>query len=293
MAEREKDVTTKFFRRAEDQVTPEEKIYPLRFIIDYITEKKNLLLALEGQSMRQALDIQSISDEILRKGKMIYGAPENMSEQDRQMYNLMIRQQEMIHDLTVSLTEKGLAFEDIDNMIRQAHPFIMRLMFRDTLTDTYNRYFFISQGKDLLKKAPPDVGFSLAFLDIDDFKRCNDVYGHDFGDEALKYLCKTVNYSLHRHNLSHTYFVRMGGDEFILISNELPFTAFTQLLDRLQQRISKGSIHWEDIEGSITVSIGAANSANSGLKTPWEVYRQADERLYKAKGGGKNCIVWE
>lgn len=291
MRDRETYPATKFSRRAEDQITPEEKIYPLRFIIDYVAEKKNLLLALEGQSMHQALDIQAISEEILRKGKKIYGEPEEMNEQDRQMYDLMMKQQKMIHELTVGLTEKSLAFEDIDNMIRQAHPFILRLMFRDTLTDTYNRYFFISRGKELLKEALPEIGFSLAFLDIDDFKRCNDVYGHDFGDEALKYLCRTVNYSLQRHCLNHTYFVRMGGDEFILISNELSFANFTQLLGKLQQRISNGSIQWEDIKGSITVSIGAANSADSSLKTPWEVYRQADERLYKAKGGGKNCIV--
>lgn len=293
MDEQEKDGASGFARRSSDQMTPEEKIFPLRFIIDYVLEKKNLLLALEGTSLHQALLIQSISEDILRRGKKLYKDPGNMSEEERQMYDLLAKQQEMIHQLTVELTEKGMAFEDMDNMIRQAQPFIMRLLFRDSLTDTYNRYFFISRSKELLEQAKPGIGFSLAFLDIDNFKRCNDVYGHEFGDEALKYLCRTVNHRLQRHALKQTFFVRMGGDEFILISNELAFYDFVRLLDRMQKNVSSGTIHWEDTTGTITVSIGAANTAVSNLKTPWDAYRLADERLYEAKHRGKNRIVSE
>lgn len=280
-----------FARRQEDKVTPREKIYPLRFIVDYILEKKNLLLTLEGKSLRQTLDIQSISEDILRQGKKLYGNPEEMNEEDQKMYRLLLKQQEMIHQLTIGLTNKGLAFEDMDNMIRQAQPIIMRLMFRDALTDTYNRYFFISHSDDLMEKAPKDVGFSLAFLDIDNFKQCNDVFGHEFGDEALKYLSNTVTRRLQRHNLEQTYFVRMGGDEFILISNELPFHDFLRLLDGIRQSIASGVVQWEDTRGNITVSIGAANSLSSGAETPWEIYRAADERLYEAKDRGKNQIA--
>jgi len=280
-----------FSRRQEDRITPREKIYPLRFIIDYILEKKNLLLTLEGKSMRRTLDIQAISEEILRQGKNLYGDPEKMSEGEQKIYRLLLKQQKMIRQLTVGLTNKGLAFEDMDNMVRQAQPIIMRLMFRDALTDTYNRYFFISHSDELMEKAPKDVGFSLAFLDIDNFKQCNDVYGHDFGDEALKYLSNTVNRRLQQDNLEQTYFVRMGGDEFILISNELPFSDFALLLDELRQRIASGTIQWEDTRGTITVSIGGANSLSSKAETPWEIYRAADERLYAAKSRGKNQIA--
>lgn len=293
MNEQEKGAASGVARRSSDQMTPEEKIFPLRFIIDYVLEKKNLLLALEGNSLHQALLIQSISEDILRRGKQLYSDPDNMSEQEHQMYDLLTKQQKLIHQLTVELTEKGMAFEDMDNMIRQAQPFIMRLMFRDSLTDTYNRYFFISRNKELMEQAKPGIGFSLAFLDIDNFKRCNDVYGHEFGDEALKFLCRTVNHRLQRHALKQTFFVRMGGDEFILISNELAFSDFLRLLDGMQKSISSGTIQWEDTTGTVTVSIGAANTAVSSLKTPWDAYRLADERLYEAKHRGKNRIVSE
>lgn len=291
MSEQRTDTVEKFSRRGEDHVTPEEKIYPLRFIVDYVAQKKSLLLGLEGQSLHQALAIQDISEDIMRQGRKLYGEPEDMPEEHAKMYSLLMAQQKLIHDLTVGLTKKGLAFEDMDNMLQQAQPFILRLMFRDTLTDTYNRYFFISRSDELMEQAEKMVGFSLAFLDIDNFKKCNDVYGHEFGDEALKYLCRTVNQHIQAQNLKSTYFVRMGGDEFILISNELAFPYFVFLLDDLQKKISSGTIYWEDLSGKITVSIGAANTVFSSLNTPWELYRKADGRLYDAKHKGKNCIV--
>lgn len=275
----------------EEQLTPEEKIYPLRFIVDYVLEKKNLLLTLEGQSLHQALALQVLSDEIQRLATKMYGDLEKLTGEKRMMHELFARQQELIRQMTVGLTEKGLAFEDMDNMVNQAQPFIMRLMFRDTLTDTYNRYFFVTQSSDLMEQADPAIGFSLAFLDIDNFKKCNDVYGHEFGDEALKYLCRTVNQHLRLQNHKGSFFVRMGGDEFILISNELAFPHFVLLLDDLQRKISGGAIRWKDVRGKITVSVGAANSVFGNLKTPWDVYRKADERLYDAKAKGKNCIV--
>lgn len=281
----------KFARREGDQVTPEEKIYPLRFIVDYVMEKRNFLLSLESQSMHQALDIQNLSEEIMQKGRRMYGNPSSLPPEQKQMFEMLKKQQALIEELTVGLTRKGLAFEDMDNMIRQAQPFIMRLMFRDTLTDTYNRYFFISRSADLLAEAAPKVGFSLAFLDIDDFKQCNDVYGHEFGDEALRYLCKTVNDCLRKRDHNKTYFVRMGGDEFILISNELDFPHFVMLLDDLQRMISSGTVRWEDISGKIKVSIGAANTVFSKIDTPWDLYGVADERLYEAKRAGKNKII--
>ena len=83
----------------------------------------------------------------------------------------------------------------------------------------------------------------------------------------------------------------MGGDEFILISNELAFPHFVLLLDDLQRRITGGTIYWEQLSGKITVSVGAANSVFGKLSSPWDVYREADARLYNAKERGRNCIV--
>ena len=291
MSGQTQDTAKKFARRGDEQLTPEEKIYPLRFIVDYVVKKKNELLALEGMSFHQALAIQNISEEIYRIGRKEYGNTEQLSDEGKRLRALLDEQEKLINDLTLGITRKGLAFEDMDNMIKQAQPFILRLMFRDTLTDTYNRYFFISRSDDLLAAAKPSIGFSLAFFDIDDFKHCNDTYGHDFGDEALKYLCKTVNSHLQQNFYDNTYFIRMGGDEFILISNELAFPHFVLLLDDLQRKISAGFIHWEDITGQIRVSIGAANTVFSKVNTPWEIYKAADERLYVAKRGGKNKIV--
>ena len=280
-----------FGRRQEDRVTPEERIYPLQFILDYVQEKKNTLLALEGSSLHQALRIRETSHAIGRQMALMRQEEGKLTPEQQQLYELLKHQQEQVQELTVGLTRKGLAFEDMDNMLRQAQPFILRLIFKDTLTDTYNRYFFISRGEKLMREAEENIGFSLAFFDIDKFKACNDTYGHEFGDAALKYLSSTINEHLKQNDLHSTYFVRMGGDEFILISNELAFPHFVLLLDDLQRRITGGTIYWEQLSGKITVSVGAANSVFGKLSSPWDVYREADTRLYNAKEKGRNCIV--
>ncbi len=278
-------------RRQEDTETPEEKIYPLRFIVDYVQEKKDALLALEGKALHQTLQIRELTDEITRLSRQQFGNFQDLPEETKQIFELFLKQQKLIRELTVVLTSNGLAFEDIDNMLQQAQPFILRLIFRDTLTDTYNRYFFISRGEQLLQQAPPAIGLSLAFFDIDKFKLCNDTYGHEFGDAALKYLCHTINEHIQQHDLKDTYFVRMGGDEFILLSTELAFPHFVLLLDDLQRKITAGTICWESISAKITVSVGAANSVFGQMKSPWDVYRMADSRLYLAKERGRNRIV--
>ena len=275
-------------RRSSDEISPEEKIYPLRFTSNYIAEKKNYLLSLESQSTRDVMKLQRESERLLAMCRKVL-AQGNRDEQD--IYELIKSQHKRLNSLMVDMTKKSIVFEDMNNILQQQEPLILRLIFRDSLTDTYNRYFFLSRSAELMVSSPPDIGFSLAFIDIDNFKQCNDVYGHEYGDVVLKTLCNITNEHIGQKSLKGTFLVRMGGDEFIVISQELPFADFVSLLTEIQQHIENEDIRYNQTVGHITVSIGAANTADSQLKDQWELYRLADSRLYEAKNRGKNQIV--
>ena len=275
-------------RRSSDEISPEEKIYPLRFTSNYIAEKKNYLLSLESQSMRDVMRLQRESERLMAMCRKVL-AQGSRDEQD--IYELIKSQHQRLNSLMVDMTKKSIVFEDMNNILQQQEPLILRLIFRDSLTNTYNRYFFLSRSAELMVSSPPDIGFSLAFIDIDNFKQCNDVYGHEYGDVVLKTLCNITNDHIGQKSLKGTFLVRMGGDEFIVISQELPFADFVSLLTEIQQHIENEDIRYNQTVGHITVSIGAANTADSQLKDQWELYRLADSRLYEAKNRGKNQIV--
>ncbi|MBQ9273674.1 MAG: GGDEF domain-containing protein [Succinivibrio sp.] len=272
-----------------DSISPEEKIYPLSFVCDYVQRKKDYLLALEGQTLRESLAIRAQSERNIAKLQELLSGDPNVPPQ---LHELLEGLRSQYHDIcshTVNLTTKSLFFEDIDNMLQQARPFMGRLLFRDSLTTAYNRYFFLSRCDSFMKETDPQAGFSLGFLDIDNFKSCNDTFGHEYGDEALKYLCRTVDEVL--VTLDRTYLIRMGGDEFIVVSTQLTADEFTGIMIKIQQQIAAGEVVWQKQRGSIRVSIGAGNTLRDQVKDPLKLYHLADKRLYQAKNAGKNQVV--
>ncbi len=274
----------------EDSISPEEKIYPLSFVCDYVQRKKDYLLFLEGKTLRESLAIREQSEHSIAKLQDLLANDNKVERHElRELLENLRQQYRDICDHTVNLTTKSLFFEDIDNMLQQTRPFMGRLLFRDSLTSAYNRYFFLSRCDALAKEANPETGFSIGFLDIDNFKLCNDTFGHDYGDAALKFLCTCVDEEL--ASLESSFLVRMGGDEFIIISSELKTEDFVSLITRIQQKISAGVVVWEHLKGSIHVSIGTANTLTDGIQDPLKLYQRADKRLYQAKNSGKNVVV--
>jgi diguanylate cyclase (GGDEF)-like protein len=170
------------------------------------------------------------------------------------------------------------------------------LAFYDTLTGVLSRRAF-EQELDKLGKQ-----YCIAMVDIDHFKRVNDLYGHDIGDEVLKMVASILNRISYK---ARTF--RYGGEEFAIIFQGQRISDVMTVLERVRAEVEQRPFvirsenrpqeKPENITGSskgrgrinITVSIGVAQKTES-LKTPPDVIKRADEALYRAKSSGRNRV---
>ncbi|SJN36043.1 diguanylate cyclase (GGDEF domain) [Pseudoalteromonas sp. JB197] len=125
--------------------------------------------------------------------------------------------------------------------------------------------------------------FTILEIDIDFFKRVNDTYGHDKGDEALKALTKLIQSVARKDDIV----ARIGGEEFVLvIPNQNSEGAF-KIAERLRLAVESSHI---DTVGYITISIGIASYPEHGTNIE-QVFKKADNALYYAKEHGRNRSV--
>ena len=155
---------------------------------------------------------------------------------------------------------------------------------RDEMTGSLKRdyglrlleeFFFIAERR----KSP----CCLIFVDLDYFKKVNDVYGHDKGDDVLKEAAMRMRSALRRQDA----LVRWGGEEFIIILPNTDMQNVHYIFDRLK---SEGLGFLPD--GSIqTASIGIAEYLEDEMKSPQELISLADQRMYASKKGGRNRVT--
>jgi len=150
---------------------------------------------------------------------------------------------------------------------------------QDPLTGLPNRVLFeqvLNQG--LIQAKRHDWGLAVLFIDIDNFKRFNDQYGHDLGDKVLLMVANRLQASVRKEDTVS----RWGGDEFVCLVVEVKQEAdMTRLAQKMINRIAKpwesnGAVH------SITVSIGIAIYPADG-ETADILFKNADMAMYKAK----------
>ncbi len=155
----------------------------------------------------------------------------------------------------------------------------------DSLTNIYNRYGFDELAEKIISKNP-QTHFVAALLDIDDFKFINDIYGHSYGDKALKSLAD----SMKAFFPSDALLGRNGGDEFCIL---LPNCTFKEADKQLQQftKLPKTfSYHGKEL--ALYISLGYAEYPTFAA-SPSQLMRCADAALYEIKLHGKNgCMAY-
>jgi len=159
----------------------------------------------------------------------------------------------------------------------------------DYLTGTLNRRALSARAIDEKQRSKRNKKpISILMLDIDHFKKINDTFGHEVGDDALKELVLLIGETLRTSDALG----RVGGEEFVLLLPETSFEGAKVLAERIRTRIENNVLKTsDDQELTMTVSGGLAEwSADQSYE---EVLNLADERLYKAKNAGRNRIVWD
>lgn len=160
-----------------------------------------------------------------------------------------------------------------------------RLSKIDPLTDLYNHKTFHEYLGWLIDHQQSNpFPMQLAILDIDNFKKVNDTYGHWVGDIALKQVAATLLSNIGTDDFAARY----GGEEFVVILTAKTLEDAQGIMERIRTGIEHHPI--EEMEGkSVTVSIGMHDFKGADSKS--YVFQKADDALYEAKKTGKNKIV--
>ena len=149
----------------------------------------------------------------------------------------------------------------------------------DPLTGLYNRHALRFNYDNYIGN-----NIIVAFMDIDNFKGINDIYGHDAGDEVLR----TFSNGL-KENFTNTHAYRYGGDEFLLIRNDIDKSFFDIQLHQLKLRMDE--LSQDDNKPQIKFSTGYVYGVPELVEDMRSMFEQADELMYKAKRcGNKNFL---
>lgn len=156
---------------------------------------------------------------------------------------------------------------------------------RDILTGTLDRSRFEFLAPRLVRNAVASGGkISLMMIDADHFKTINDRFGHLEGDHALRSIAKALSLGLRQSD----HLFRYGGEEFVVVCEGLDPVNATSRADEIRQLVT-GSVMTPD-HMPVTVSIGVAGLPGDA-ETINGLLSAADERLYRAKKLGRNCVV--
>ena len=133
-----------------------------------------------------------------------------------------------------------------------------------------------------------DKPVSLLMIDVDHFKKVNDTYGHNAGDEVLYEIGQVILRNIRGFDLA----VRYGGEEFVVVMPDTPLEVALGVADRLCNKMTDDQVKISGSKDtiSVTLSIGVAisQSPNDNAET---LLKQADEALYEAKRSGRNRVI--
>ncbi len=160
---------------------------------------------------------------------------------------------------------------------------LYELATKDTLTNVYNRRYFVDFLNQQIKKCiESEVQFSLILLDLDHFKNINDEYGHLVGDEVLKEIALLLKKNLREADIV----CRWGGEEFIIFLLNTKIDAAGMIAEKLRNYIEQMKI--EGVS-SVTASFGATQWIEGDDAT--SIFKRIDNSLYLAKLTGRNKVV--
>ncbi|PSW07165.1 sensor domain-containing protein [Photobacterium lipolyticum] len=190
----------------------------------------------------------------------------------------------VIKDSDGSVVNYVAVFRDISHW-KKAEEQLTFFAYYDALTGLVNRRSFTQRVETQSKKVKMNNQvFAILFIDMDDFKSINDLYGHDFGDRVLARIAERLKSIFPEHD----NICRYGGDEFSVLLPNVNAEQASELAQEVNRSIAE-PINIDDIEVNTTVSIGISAYPDSGL-THHALLKNADYAMYNMKGQGRNGV---
>jgi len=260
-------------------------IYGLELGRKYNLESANVIIGRSSKSEIQ-IDQESVSRnhaKIINTGKSIIlrdlGSTNGTYVNDQLIDEYVLRDGDFI-----KIGRTIFKFLSGGNIENAYHEEIYRLTTVDGLTQVFNRRYFLEQlDREVSRSKRYRRELSLILFDIDHFKQINDNFGHLAGDYVLKQLATVVKGKIRREDILSRY----GGEEFAVVLPEIDATNAIALAEKIRKLVEKAPFKFEDTKISVTVSIGVATCGESDDAAA--LIKRTDEKLYEAKGAGRNC----
>jgi diguanylate cyclase (GGDEF)-like protein len=191
----------------------------------------------------------------------------------------------------VARINTGIRILKLEQSLKKANDEIRLLSITDPLTGCYNRSYLNERIPQELERAQRYNHFlSVILTDIDHFKKVNDNYGHQIGDQVLKSFAGCLSKRV-RNNID--WIVRYGGEEFLIVLPETGCDGVRVLAERLRAAVSSNQVETEQGNLQVTASFGGACirfKKNEQPVTMDDLIHKADEQLYNSKKQGRNCV---
>jgi diguanylate cyclase (GGDEF)-like protein len=187
--------------------------------------------------------------------------------------------------VTLGTVTFKFSYQDDDDT--EYHTMLRNMAIKDGLTRIYNkRYFEETLEKEIEYNQRNRSGLGLIIFDIDHFKQFNDSYGHPAGDYILKHLAQLIEHAARGYDL----FARFGGEEFVFMMRGGSLDAAVGLAERVRQVVEGHTFTYDDIDLSVTISLGVTFwDGDDSVTSPEGLVDMADKHLYEAKRAGRNC----
>ncbi len=157
----------------------------------------------------------------------------------------------------------------------------------DVLTEIPNRrYYFEMSDRYLQLSHRKRQPLSFIIFDIDHFKRVNDTYGHETGDQVLIAICEQINLLLRRSDI----FGRIGGEEFAITLLDTDLEKATVIAEKLRESIFNNPYTSRDLSINLSISLGVTQAQENELEVS-QMLSRADQALYQAKNEGRNRVI--
>jgi diguanylate cyclase (GGDEF)-like protein len=248
-----------------------------------VKENSELYFYLKGHYKEIAASDQILIEnevDLFEDIQTLIAIPINLNDYQGILYAMQSKYQQLINENQKKFI-RTLA-NQIRVSIRNAlnHNKVKRLSVTDGLTNLYNHSYFHNQ---LQEKAGEK--YSVAIMDIDNFKDFNDHYGHQAGDQVLRKLSEVLKSEIREDDIVARY----GGEEFVVYFNLVDQNTLSRVINRLMQKIRNLEVEFENQKLKVTVSIGVAVN-QEGKYSAEKLIKQADTALYIAKGAGRDMV---
>lgn len=189
------------------------------------------------------------------------------------------------------LVEMQRSLLRVTNQLNQANEELQRLSLTDELTGVANRRLFdrllLREWQRCSRHKKP---ISIVMVDVDYFKKFNDSYGHQAGDECLKLVAKEVARAAPR---AGDLAARYGGEEFALVLGDTDADGARWVVERIRQRVHDLKVeHKESPHKYVSVSCGVSTMLPSSDFMVDKLIKSADDALYLAKKEGRNTVAY-